>query len=202
MKTWVDLYRAHGSMRASEGKEASEDIRELLRSITRTHPGVLDARALSLWTYATAGNKLRHWRLGEKNDPGLSVRVPSLTEASLEVQLLQNSRSFHLHMLTVMLFGRTRDEHPWCVAVHLPDDRESQQSPDGDRQGSGACGHAALHCHAGRTLDHEPKLRVPLPRLAPADILAWVLSQVVPDFEPAPWLVVNDAMKKAENLSS
>lgn len=69
------------------------------------------------------------------------------------------------------------------MAIHLPKDRES----DGDRQGSGACGHAALHCHVGPTLDADPKVRVPLPPLPPADALDWILSQVVPGWEPTPW---------------
>ncbi|MCL2824561.1 MAG: hypothetical protein FWD57_11265, partial [Polyangiaceae bacterium] len=58
----------------------------------------------------------------------------------------------------------------------------------GDRQGSGACGHAAFHCHIGPDLDAKPKLRIPLPAIGPADALDWVLSQLCGDgFEPAPW---------------
>ncbi|HEX4422555.1 MAG TPA: hypothetical protein VH165_31790 [Kofleriaceae bacterium] len=56
-----------------------------------------------------------------------------------------------------------------------------------ERKGGGACGHAAFHCHVGLTLEHEPKVRVPLPAVAPADALDWLLSTVVPNWEPAPW---------------
>ena len=71
--------------------------------------------------------------------------------------------------------------------------RNGDGRPGGDRQGSGACGHAAFHCHVGPTLDAEPKVRVPLPPLHPADALDWVLSQVVPGYEPAPWSDVEAA---------
>jgi hypothetical protein len=82
-----------------------------------------------------------------------------------------------------MVEGRTLQDAPWCVALHLQND----SGPSGDRAGSGACGHAAFHCHVGPTLDDEPKMRVLPPPLLPAEALDWVLSQVVPDYEPAPW---------------
>jgi hypothetical protein len=36
-------------------------------------------------------------------------------------------------------------------------------------------------------MEHEPKVRVPFPAVAPAGALDWLLSTVVPDWEPAPW---------------
>jgi hypothetical protein len=185
MKTWVDLYRSHREMRTTAG-ETSRDIRVLLGEIARLNPEVLDAGVTSRFTYVrSTASRLRHYRLAG-NDGGECLNVPSLRAARLDVQLLQDSRSFHIHELTVMLTGQTNDGRPWVLAVHLPDDRAAN-SQDGDQQGSGACGHASLHCHTGPTLDALPTLRVPLPKLTPAEVLAWVLSQVIPGFEPAPW---------------
>ena len=39
----------------------------------------------------------------------------------------------------------------------------------------------------GPALDGEPKGCVPLPPLLLPEALDWVLCQVVPDYEPAPW---------------
>lgn len=66
-----------------------------------------------------------------------------------------------------------------------------------DRKGGGACGHAAFHCHVGPTLDHEPKVRVPLPAIGPAAALDWLLSIVIPAWEPAPWAGVVAARSSA-----
>jgi hypothetical protein len=70
------------------------------------------------------------------------------------------------------------------ILFHLENDQDPIEQ---DRKGGGACGHAAFHCHVGLTLEHEPKVRVPLPAVAPADALDWLLSTVVPNWEPAPW---------------
>jgi hypothetical protein len=92
-----------------------------------------------------------------------------------------------VHQFTAMIEGTTPAGLPWAAAVHLEDDREAAEQ---DRKGGGACGHAAFHCHVGPTLDHEPKVRVPLPAVGPADALDWLLSIVVPAWEPAPWASV------------
>ena len=64
------------------------------------------------------------------------------------------------------------------IAVHL------SERP----QGAGACGHALLHCHVGRSLELAPKVRVPLPAMTPWDALDWLLTQVVPAWpDPTPW---------------
>jgi hypothetical protein len=100
------------------------------------------------------------------------------------VLALISRKADHVHQFTAMIEGTTRIGLPWAAAVHLEDDR----APAGqDRKGDGACGHAAFHCHVGPTLDHEPKVRVPLPAVGPAGALDWLLSIVVPAWEPAPW---------------
>jgi hypothetical protein len=109
------------------------------------------------------------------------------------------NRNGHLHMFTVMVEGQRVDGSRWTLAVHLPDDQETDPNTAGDRQGRGAGGHAALHCHVGPDLDTAPEVRVPLPAINAAEALDWVLSQIVTtdDFEPAPWAKVQAALKKA-----
>lgn len=119
---------------------------------------------------------------GDKREP--LVALPSLQDARLTVLALISRKADHVHQFTAMIEGTTRIGLPWAAAVHLEDDR----APAGqDRKGDGACGHAAFHCHVGPTLDHEPKVRVPLPAVGPAGALDWLLSIVVPAWEPAPW---------------
>lgn len=112
------------------------------------------------------------------------VGLPSLQEARLTVLALLSRKADHVHQFTAMIEGKTPVGLPWAAAVHLENDREPDEQ---DRKGGGACGHAAFHCHVGPTLDHEPKVRVPLPAVAPADALDWLLSIVIPTWEPAPW---------------
>jgi hypothetical protein len=112
------------------------------------------------------------------------IDLPSLRVARLTVLALISRRADHVHQFTAMIEGETESRQPWAAAVHLEDDREPVER---DRKGTGACGHAAFHCHVGPTLDHEPKVRVPLPPIGPADALDWLLSIVVPEWEPAPW---------------
>jgi hypothetical protein len=187
VKPWVELYRAHQEMRNRAGREVTSDIRKRLAMLAEL--GLCDGTLPSRFTYdksSPAG--LRLWRITGHGEGGEPLGgLPNLQEARLTVLLLTGIKRHELHELTIMLEGRTLQGAPWCVALHLPDDRLSPTRCDGDRQGSGACGHAALHCHVGPTLDDEPKVRVPLPPLLPAEALDWVLSQVVPDYEPAPW---------------
>ncbi|MEO8900010.1 MAG: hypothetical protein ABI488_00440 [Polyangiaceae bacterium] len=134
------------------------------------------------------------------------INLPGLAAAQLTVLALEGKNGY-LHQFTVMIEGKRDDGSPLALAVHWEDDRVNESSPNGDQKGLGACGHAALHCHVGPDLDTAPKIRVPLPILGPADALTWVLSQVVltknssadakKRFEPAPWLQVRAALKKA-----
>lgn len=109
--------------------------------------------------------------------------------------MARTDRKDHLHMFTVMVEGERADGSKWTLAVHLPDD----EGPEGDRQGRGACGHAALHCHVGPDLDTAPEVRVPLPAISAADAFDWVLSQIIPtqEFERARWDDVQAALGKA-----
>ena len=46
---------------------------------------------------------------------------------------------------------------------------------------------ALNHCHVGPDHTANPEIRVPMPPMKPWEALDRVLSQVVPDWEPAPW---------------
>jgi hypothetical protein len=180
---WVGLYQAHKKMRLGAGEAAPAEIRKRL---TRLVDGkICDGSLPSRFTYDQDSRKgLRTWHIRGTEERGEPLEhLPTLLDARMTVLLLTGVRRNELHELTVMLEGQTLEQAPWCVALHLQNDR----GPTGDHGGAGACGHAALHCHVGPTLDKEPRVRVPLPPLLPAEALDWVLSQVVPDYEPAPW---------------
>jgi hypothetical protein len=111
------------------------------------------------------------------------ARLPALCEASLTIQATTDGRSQHLHHFTVMLKGARHDGTTLAIAIHLDNDRVEGH----DRMGDGACGHAAFHCHVGPDLDTLPKVRVPLPAISAVDAFDWLLSVVIPGWEPAPW---------------
>jgi hypothetical protein len=187
---WVDLYRAHQDMRVSAGEEATAEIRERLSKLADRN--ICDGSVPSRFTYKKFGPKgVRAWHIAGAEDGEPLHNLPLLLDARLTVLLSQGTRRYELHALTIMLRGQTREEVPWCVALHL----HSDEGRGGDHAGSGACGHAAFHCHVGPDLDQQPEVRVPLPSLLPAEALDWVLSQVIPDYEPAPWASVDAALE-------
>lgn len=103
--------------------------------------------------------------------------LPGLTRAALTVMVAFRPRSERLDRATVMVEGETAAGAPIAIAVHL----------DPEPRSGGACGHALAHCHVGPTLESVPKIRVPFPLPGPVHALDWALSQLVPDWEPAPW---------------
>ena len=193
MRAWIDLYSAHRAARALSQKHWSGEIRKLL--IKLAEAGHCDQSIQGLFNYTVVDGSLVQWsiRAGGKSAPIALQNLPDLAVADLTVMALASrTNQPHLHQFTVMVEGLRQDGSPWALAVHLPDDRETPQNPSGDRQGLGAGGHAALHCHVGPNLDLTPKVRVPLPPLGPVEVLDWVLSQILPneEFEPAPWAEV------------
>jgi hypothetical protein len=189
VKRWVDLYQAHQEVRLAAGEEATADIRKRLTELVDRK--ICDGSLPHRFTYDKASPKgLRVWYIAGAEDGEPLHNLPDLLDARLTVLLLIGTRRYELHELTVMLRGRTLGDNPWCVAVHVQND----QGAAGDHGGSGACGHAVLHCHVGPDLDQQPEVRVPLPPLLPAEVLDWVLSQVVPGYESAPWASVDAAL--------
>jgi hypothetical protein len=200
VKTWSDLYVAHRTIRSIDGRWR-QAIRSRLGKLAQA--GHCDEGVRSRFSDQKDDKHKRLRRYSFRRD-GADVAEPltkldHLRAARLSILGLVDTKREHLCMFTVMVEGQREDGSAWTLAVHLPDDRETEQNPSGDRQGLGACSHAVLHCHVGPDLDTGPKVRVPLPALGPVDALDWVLSQLVPtpQFELAPWAEVQAAIKKA-----
>lgn len=191
MRSWVELYEAHRSTRSLR-KGWDGEVRKRLMKLADA--GHCTPNVRGLFTYIKRKpDQLENWSI--QGAPLELKNLDGLTRAGLDVLALVCRE--HLHQFTVAIDATRSDGTPWTIAAHLSLDRDRARSLDGDRQGLGACSHAALHCHVGPGLDVEPKVRVPLPALSPVDILDWVLSQVVPTaaFEPAPWSEVERALK-------
>jgi hypothetical protein len=183
MMVWQALYEQHRGMRSVSTDLATSLRRRLLALADRGHCAkTIQGR----FTRRDRGGlrELFIQPVGPRDEREPLVALPSLQDARLTVLALISRKADHVHQFTAMIEGTTRIGLPWAAAVHLEDDH----APAGqDRKGDGACGHAAFHCHVGPTLDHEPKVRVPLPAVGPAGALDWLLSIVVPAWEPAPW---------------
>jgi hypothetical protein len=183
MTTLGSLYEQHCSMRTASAELITAIRHRLLALAERGHC----ARTIQgRFTRRDRGG-LREWFI-QQVDPRDAreplVGLPSLQDARLTVLALLSRKADHVHQFTSMLEGTTPAGLPWTAAIHLEDDREPDTQ---DRKGGGACSHAAFHCHVGSTLDHEPKVRVPFPAVGPAGALDWLLSIVVPAWDPAPW---------------
>jgi hypothetical protein len=190
MKEWFDLYQAHRDMRSGSTDLATSLRRQLVVLANRGHC----ARTIQgRFTRRDRGSLrelyIQPLDLSDQREP--LMELPTLGDARLTVLALVSRRADHVHQFTAMIEGTARDGRPWAAAVHLEDDSKPDKQ---DRQGDGACGHAAFHCHIGPTLDDEPKVRVPLPAVGAAGALDWLLSIVIPNWEPAPWPAVVAAL--------
>ncbi len=204
MKAWIELYEQHSALR-SNGRGAVHEIRQVLKRYGEARNSIFESdiaqrlqqrnnRSSSAQEYcfADAGELLATWNHPDWETSG--HRRIHLEDARLHIYIAVNKQD-HIQALNLWITSKKRESaEPLAIAVHLPDDHETVKT-DADRQGDGACGHAALHCHIGPTLDALPKLRVPLPALRPARALEWMLSQVVPAYEAAPWSEVRAALK-------
>jgi hypothetical protein len=196
VRAWIELYRSHREGRTCVAKTWARDIRRLLTQLADA--GHCDGSIRGRFTVDHDG-KVEEWAIRrdgkEAGEP--LTGLPDLETAEISVMGTSDTRG-HLHAFTIAVEGRRRDGSGWSLAVDLPDDRETAKRRDGDRQGLGACGHAAFHCHVGPDRKTAPEVRVPLPSLAPGEVLEWVLSQIIPTraFEPAPWAAVQEALKK------
>jgi hypothetical protein len=184
MTSWYELYAQHRDIRA-----ISADFTIVLRKrlVTLADRGHCQETIQGRFAPRSLGRRRELYILpagsgGPRSE--LLVNLPTLQEARLTVLAMMNGSMKHLHQFTAMIEGITRKEQPWVAAVHLEEDYASDKE---DRKANGACSHAAFHCHVGPTLDDEPKVRVPLPALGPEPALDWLLSLVVPGWEPAPW---------------
>lgn len=191
MKNWVLLYKSHGEARNDDEGALGHEIRIRLRSLAEK--GHCTAELQHKFTRRRRGD-LQEWYVQAHDglDEGqASLReLPELQHAKLTLLALCDSRTHWIHQFSAHLEGITPKGTSWLVAVHVENDR-----PD-DHKGSGACGHAAFHCHVGPNFDEVPCVRVPLPPVPPVTLLDWVLSLVVPKWEPAPWPMVKEQLAK------
>lgn len=195
MKTWIDLYASHQKARSVEPSWTGAVRKKLIALASAKH---CDEGIRGRFSNQILGD-LVEWSI-RRNGTQAAEPLTGLADLeSAEISVLGLvSKGGHLHAFTVSVEGKRKDGSTWTLAVDLPDDRQAKR-PDQDRQGFGACGHAALHCHVGPDRKTAPEVRVPLPALGPAEVLEWVISQLVPtlEFEPGPWDQVQAALKKA-----
>jgi hypothetical protein len=180
MKEWHALYEQHQAMRAAP-VDLESSLRKRLVDLADLGHCARTIRGRFTWRQRGA---LRELYIQSTDDREPLRALPHLEDAHLIVLASISRRTEQVHQFTAMIEGMTALQLPWVAAVHLEDDHEP---PDHDRKGGGACGHAAFHCHVGPTMDHEPKVRVPFPAVGPVSALDWLLSIVVPGWEPAPW---------------
>ena len=179
--SWGQLYEAHGSMRAVD-RDLIDALRQ--RFVRLAAAGHCPETVQGRFTYKKAPSGLTEFLIMPSGVESIR-KLDALRDARLTLMAKVDQRRTHLHQFTAMVEGTTTEHGlPWAAAVHLESDLDVK---DADRKGSGACGHAAFHCHVGLTLDHEPKVRLPLPAIGPVAALDWLLTMIIPDWEPAPW---------------
>jgi hypothetical protein len=114
--------------------------------------------------------------------------VPLLAPTDTELTVLYRTEGGLLSQYSIHA-KRIHAGAPWLIAVHLTPNLRHAGKPDEAKAGNGACSHAVLHVHIGPDFKAPQTVRAPLPRLLPAEALAWVLTQLEPGkkHEPAPW---------------
>jgi hypothetical protein len=196
VRTWTDLYVSHRRVRTVPASWTTEVRKKLIALADAKH---CDEAIRGRFSNQSLGDVVE-WSIRKNGSRAAEplTGLADLESAEISVEGLVSKRG-HLHAFTVSVQGKRKDGSSWSLAVDLPDDRETTKNPSGDRQGLGACSHAAFHCHVGTDRKTAPEVRVPLPALGPADALEWVLSQLVPTakFEPALWAEVQAALEKA-----
>ena len=179
---WAQVYEAHGEMRAIENDPLGDLRQRLVQLAARGH---VAPHIRGRFTQANNRGDVTDYLISPNGGLEPLAELSSLADATLLLMARVGRRRKHLHQFTAMVEGTTTDHGlPWAAAVHLESDLDAE---DADRKGSGACGHAAFHCHVGPTLDHDPKVRLPLPPIGPVAALDWLLTMIIPDWEPARW---------------
>lgn len=178
---WDALYRQHEAAR----DVGNADVASMLRARVKwlVAQGHCDQRYQGKVSYKQQRPRGRReiWVKGSEDAMGAPiplVDLPELTDASLFFAVMLDWGARRVEKFTVRLHGRTLATGlPWLVSVEM-DDRP---------MGSGACGHAIIHCHVGPDHASTPEVRVPCPAMKPWEALDWVLTLVVPGWEPLPW---------------
>jgi hypothetical protein len=181
-KTWADLYRAHEDLRKLGKVNLRRELGDRIKALVAggycdpAYQGKLTDKPRN-----QQNHRLEVRVAGDSSPAGdpISLRGPeSLLDPALYIYAVADTRARRLLQYTIRLEARWRsDDVPFTVSIEL------SESPEG----SGACGHPLLHCHAG--IDHQrtPQFRLPLPPLKPWEALDWLLVQLDKDFEKHPW---------------
>lgn len=180
---WAALYDRHQQARNMDTLDVATLLRERLKVLVRLNH--CDSRYLGKLSYKRHPVRGRSeiWVKGPKDSPlGAPIPLiglPELDEAKLWLGAMLTNKGQRLAKFTVRLEGLTKSTGaPWLVSVEL----------DEKHLGLGACGHAPIHCHVGPSHTARPEVRVPCPPMRPWDALDWVLTVVLPDWEPLPWV--------------
>jgi hypothetical protein len=176
-RPWRELHEAHRATRERDVAELKGAVQRRLDMLVKR--GHLAPETPYRFSEKAAGGILV---LGEQMGAVGLDNLADLTEAKLTVLAKLDRRRRLLHQFTAMVEGTAPDGVPWMAAVHLDDDSVEQHA------GTGACGHASWHCHVGRGWEYRPEVRVPFPAVGAPAALDWLLTQIVAEHEPAPWL--------------
>lgn len=179
---WADLYDRHQEARNVGSVDVATRLRDRIKALAaRDHcqdrfQGKLDYKK------NPARGKAEIWVKGDTNepmgDPIPLFGLPELENASLWIGVMLDRQLSRVDKFTVRLQGAAKPSGgPWLVSVEL----------DEKHMGMGACGHAPIHCHVGPDHGATPEVRVPCPPMKPWEALDWVLTLVVPNWEPLPW---------------
>ena len=179
---WFRLAETHEETRDVGTFEVDRELRERVKKlVARRH---CHARYQGKVEYKRNPERGRQevWVKGDRaqsmGDPILLEKLPHLRHARLHFAALLDHKMTRINKFTVRLEGTALpSQEPWLVSVEL----------DEEPMGGGACGHALIHCHVGPSHSSTPEVRVPMPPVKPWDALDWVLTLVIPDWEPAPW---------------
>lgn len=182
---WADLYDQHEATRdVSRHQRVDNLLRLRLRALAAR--GACDPMSAPLLTYrkkpprgkreiwiATGANAAR-----APDEVGtIEIETDKLADAQLSISVLLDHGETRVEKYTIRLEGRDAADQPRLISVEL----------DGEPMGSGACGHPLLHCHIGPDHATVPEVRVPVAAMRPWEALDWVLSVVIPNWEPLPW---------------
>lgn len=189
---WRALYESHEATRALGNDQPDVLLRQRIKELVRLKHCNLRFPGKLTYKTETAHGREEIWvkgaEAGSMGEPIPLDGLPSLRDARLSLAATLDKRNGYLRSFTVRLEGTAPGDRPLLISVEM----------DEKPMSNGACGHPLIHCHVGPDHAATPELRLPMPPVKPWDALDWVLAQVVPGWEPAPWASVLPPPKKIE----
>lgn len=183
---WDALYDAHQQARRVDPASVETQLRERVTCLVgRGHCDLRFQGKLTSNKNPPPGRR-QVWVKPDAGQEAGAIPLSGLREwitASLRIDVLIDDRQRRVEAFTIALEGfappidAQGPRRPLLISVEL-DDRD---------MGSGAAGHAPIHCHVGPSHTAPPEVRVPFPAVKPWEALDWVLTVAVPGWEPLPW---------------